>query len=428
MKNARRDVDPFGNPIDPAVRYARGSILGSSTDEFRKLAHAHVVIRKRVAQSGEDSIYILTGNQRNYPIQAEDIGTRTEEWVGSALLHPRLKELVREHLGAPSDAEVAVFNRSSAGIIATISALAQEESTVVSVAPLGSGAHASVKRGCYLARARVREVGTLIELQEVLEREHSPLVVITPVCSELNMLGTRDFEGTVEIARRHGAVTFVDDAYGARIRPVLYGGPRSLELGADLAISNSDKAGLEGPRGGYMAGRPDLVTRVQARAGEFGLEARTPITLGIVRCLERWDPENLQGEARAGAQLFAAMEESLGAGRVVRTSLGPMITEDEILALALQRAGLAYNQVRAVPAEASAALGMVLLERFGLLTVNVAGAPGARVSVRLKPTMNAVDRFGGAKKMAAAVDNGISLVAELLGDSDKMSHVILGTQ
>lgn len=417
--------DRFGNPIDPSVRYARGSILASSVDESRRLAHGRSLIRERIAHHGAESIFVLTGNQRDFPLLAEDLGIATEEWVGAALIAPRAARLVIGHLAAPPGSGVALFNRASAGIIAAISALVPGGSTLLSFAPPGSGAHASVRRGARLAGARIEEVDTISGLGERLASSPS-MVVVTPVCSELGVLPSDDLLTAVEMARGRGAITFLDDAYGARLRPVLLEGPRSLESGADLAITNSDKAGLEGPRGGFMAGRDDLVLRVEARAAELGQEARTPIAMGIVRCLERWHPDALLEEARDGTTLSNEVEARFGAARVHRTALGPSIGEEDLLEVALGRAGLEPSQARIVPAEASAALGMLLLEDWGILTVNVAGQPGARVSLRLKPVAGMLERFGGANRMAEAVDAALTTLSEMIDDPEQMRRTILG--
>jgi L-seryl-tRNA(Ser) seleniumtransferase len=420
--------DRFRNPLDPSVRYARGRILADATDEYRRFLHGQTLIQQRIEKHGPDSIYLVTGNQRDFPILASDLGALTEEWVGPALIASQLGDLVRGHLGAAPGAGVALFNRGSAGIIATISALAAEGTTVLSFAPRGSGAHASVRRGCYLARARLLETCDLPALESAVAAENPALVVITPVCSELNVLETRDVVAAVEVSRRAGIPSFVDDAYGARIRPVALGGPKSLELGADVAISNSDKAGLEGPRGGYMAGRADLVTRIQARAAELGQEARAPIAVGIMRALERFTPAHLLGEIETGKRLAEEVECRFGANRVVRTVMGPTISEEDILEVAMERADLPPERSGIVPAEATAALGMLLLEEHGILSVNVTGQPGARVSLRLKPIVDAVSRFGGAARMAEAVDRCVSLLAGIVADDARMAETILGRE
>jgi L-seryl-tRNA(Ser) seleniumtransferase len=79
-----------------------------------------------------------------------------------------------------------------------------------------------------------------------------------------------------------------------------------------------------------------------------------------------------------------------------------------------------------VPAEASAALGTLLLKNHGVLTVNAVGMPGARASLRLKSSEQELDRFGGESAICFAVDDSLARLGELLEDSVAMSALLLG--
>lgn len=133
-----KPTDRFGNIIDPVVGFARGTIIRSSIDEARRLRQGQAVAADRVRKLGPRSIGVFTGNQRDFPLKPADLATLCEEWVGPGLFANDLREVAIAHLGGKSEDGVAVFNRTSAGIIATIAALAGG-SPVISVVPLAGG-------------------------------------------------------------------------------------------------------------------------------------------------------------------------------------------------------------------------------------------------------------------------------------------------
>ncbi|MEM8951467.1 MAG: aminotransferase class I/II-fold pyridoxal phosphate-dependent enzyme, partial [Pseudomonadota bacterium] len=244
-------VDRFGNPLDPSVGYARGRYLASSADEIRRLRHAQAVAAEVIEERGPGAIGIFTGNPRYFPLKPDDLATYCEEWVGPGLFARELTEAAVDHLGG-GDAAV-VTNRTSAGIIAAILALASAK-PVISVKPDGDRSHTSVARGCRLAGVTLIEVDASEDIEPVLAREAPALVIVTTVTSTLARMSDEAAATAVQAAKAAGAVVFLDEAYGARLRPVLHGGAQSLTLGADLAITNADKAGLSGPRAGIIAG------------------------------------------------------------------------------------------------------------------------------------------------------------------------------
>ena len=416
-------TDRFGNPLDPTVGYARGQLLSSSADEVRRLRRAQQIAAGVVAARGIDSIGVFTGNARAFPLQVEDLEA-CEEWVGPGLFADRLRSVAIDHLGGTDHDAVAVFNRTSGGIVAAIVALAAGR-PVVSLVPPGDRSHASVIRGCGLAGVELVEVDEAGLVGPAIERVAAALVVVTTVTSVLARLDDADTRAATQAARDAGALVLMDEAYGARVRPVLHDGAKSLLLGGHVAITNTDKAGLSGPRGGVLVGREDVVVAVLAQASEFGIEARAPIALGALRSLETFDPQVLRDEVTDGAAVADALVGRLGEEAVVRTELGPSISEDEAHAIVLARSN---RDSSLVPCETTAAVGMLLLRDHGVLTVNTHGQPGGRVSIRLKPTAGAVQRVGGAARLAAAVDESLSTVALHHTDSDWVAALLFGEE
>ncbi|MDF7649987.1 aminotransferase class I/II-fold pyridoxal phosphate-dependent enzyme [Pantoea sp. Acro-805] len=416
--------DSFGFEIDPVVSFARGSIIRSSTDEGRRLRHGQAVAAKRVRELGADSIGIFTGNQRDFLVKPEDLNTACEEWVGPGLVAERLSELALDHLGGGDGDSVATFNRTSAAIVSVIAALAADK-PVVSVVPPGGRSHASVNRGAKLAGVKAIEIQGDAQWRAAIELNRPALVVITTVTSSLERMDDEITQAIVTHCRRNDIIVFLDEAYGARLRTVLHGGIKSLAFGADLTVTNCDKAGLPGPRAGILAGKKQYIAAAAAKGAEYGMEARAPITAGVVRSLEHYNPDHLRQEAEAGQELASGLSALLG--DCVKTSdLGPMVHEDQVLEIILKRACIAHTDNHIVPCEATAALGMVLLRDFGILTVNTHGQPGARVSLRLKPASNAIDRVGGINAIMKAVNASLDKVALLISDKHAMAELILG--
>ena len=416
-------ADRFGNAIDVNVGYARGSLLRSSADEVRRLRQAQRVAGERVHAHGPDSIGIFTGNPRYFPLQPEDLDTLCEEWVGPGLFADDLKAAAVDHLGGRDDHAAAVFNRTSAGIVATVLALANGK-PVVSVVPVGDRSHASVIRGCRLAQVPLVEVFAGADVAAAMESHTPALVVVTTVTSTLARMTDADADAAIHAARVAGATVLMDEAYGARLRPVLHDGAKSLMLGGDLAITNADKAGLSGPRAGVMAGRADAVVAALAKASELGMEARAPVAAGALRSLQAFDPKLLREEARDGQAISDALVARFGERVVYRSDLGPMLDEQDVTAILLRRLG--RERIGLVPAEVTAAVGMVMLRDNGVLTVNTHGQPGGRVSIRLKPTAGAVARAGGADALAGALDAALETVASHIDDNTWVSALLFG--
>lgn len=414
-------ADRFGNPLDSSVGYARGRYLASSADEIRRLRHAQAVAAEVIDERGPEAIGVFTGNPRYFPLKPDDLTTYCEEWVGPGLFARELNQAAVDHLGG-GDTTV-VTNRTSAGIVAAILALAAAK-PVVSVKPDGDRSHTSVARGCRLAGVKLIEVDASDDIEPILASEVPALVIVTTVTSTLARMSDQAAVTAVQKAKAAGAVVFLDEAYGARLRPVLHGGAKSLTLGADFAITNADKAGLSGPRAGIIAGAATPVLATLAKASELGQEARAPIAAGAMRSLQRFDPEDLRQEARDGQAIAEALAARFGDNVVQRSDLGPMLDEQDVMAVLLDRTGRSSTPL--VPAEATALIGMILLRDQGVLTVNTHGAPGGRVSIRLKPTAGALDAAGGAAALVAALQRALDILAERLDDDGWVTATLFG--
>lgn len=234
-------TDRFGNDIDSRVGYARGALLGGSADEVRRLAQAGRVAADFVAREGIDKIAICTGNLRFFPVTPDDLPLLCEEWIGPDLFSEELRLAAIAHLGGQGHEAAAVVNRTSAGIVATILAHGGGR-PVLSLVPEGDRSHASVTRGARLAGVEVMEVHDLGGIGQGL-LDHAPaLTIITPVTSELAMLPDDLIRDATAKACAAKSTVLLDDAYGARFRPVLHDGAPSLSFGPHRKVSSQNHA------------------------------------------------------------------------------------------------------------------------------------------------------------------------------------------
>ncbi|WP_279010798.1 hypothetical protein, partial [Synergistes jonesii] len=224
--------DAFNNEIDPEVDYARGKILAGSFDEKMKYQNAVRVIAKRIEREGEGNFYIFTGNIRNNALKPEDLGLMSEEWVGQAVYQEDLRLTAIKHVsGNPDTDGAAVFNRTSAANVATSLALGGEGHTVISVAPLCKH-HPSVKRGAALSRSDIVCVKNAAELRALDVDPQKAFCLVTSVTSELLYFNEEEMLDIIAAAKDKGLTVIVDDAYGARTRPILFGCTPALKAGA----------------------------------------------------------------------------------------------------------------------------------------------------------------------------------------------------
>ncbi len=410
-----------GDRIDPSVGYARGPILASSLDEAGRRAHAVRLIRERAAALGHDSFYNFTGLHRDFPVPPDKVAWG-EEWVGPAFFWDELDQLARDHFGGDAGHEVAVFNRCSAGIIAACLALARPGSVVASVTP-GARSHPSIGRGARLAGAQLRQTTLTSDVQRWLSAEDVSLMVITGVSSELEILDQDVLLTAVRLGRDAGVPVLLDDAYGTRLRPIVFGGLKTMGTGADLGVTACDKAGLGGPRAGLMVGEPGLLRQVAAKAAELGLEARPPLALGIWSSLRTFDPRHLREEYELGGEIYGALSGRFGEGRVVRSALGASMPADMVYELVREMTG---HDLPVAPGELTAGIGLYWLGEHGVISVNAMGQPGASIWLRFKPSPGELERFGGIPALLDIVERGIDHVAQRAHSVAEMRRLILG--
>ena len=418
------EKDRFGNEPAPGLPYARGRILASTEDDFRKLRQAWRVIEARVKRHGPDSIYNFSGLEHGLPLTAEELSV-ADDFVAPALYFERFKSAALDHLGGShARHDAALFSRLTGATYATHMTLVKPGDVVIGVSP--SYSHPSVVRAVAQAGAKLIDTRNLAEFTEALERESSAsLVVLTRLAVTYELMAVEDMRAVVRLAHRHSIPVYVDDAGGARVGPALFEQPRALELGVDVVATGLDKYGTVGPRLGVLAGETSLVSRIRARAFEMGLEARPLLYPAAFRSLAGYTPERVRHLVETTREVAAAVKRVVGEGRVHETPIIAELLAEDILEMAMERAGLSTPPI--VPIEATAALAMLLLRDHGMMTVHFVGLPPGTSALMIKfIPPETLARFGGPQAYARAIDEALVKLAAILPDPEKISRLLFG--
>jgi len=414
--------DALGNELAPGLPYARGAILASTEDDFWKLRTAWSHIRRRIADSGPDAVFNFSGLEHGLPLEPAELRV-ANDFVAPALYFDRFRSAALDHLGGDPDRhDAALFNRLTGATLATHLSLVEPGDVVVGVSRTYS--HASVVRSCSYAGARLVETHSAEELDGVLAAGTDvALVVLTRLAVTYDLLPLGEIRRIVDLAHERGVPVYVDDAGGARVAPALDGQPRALELGVDVVGTGLDKYGVTGPRLGVLGGDAALVSRIRARGFELGLEARPLLYPAAARSLEGSTPERVRELRETSREIAEALRPRIG-DRVHETAVISELRAEDILTVALERAGLVNAPI--VPYEATSAVAMALVRDHGVITVQLVGLPPGTSSLMFKfVPPEELARFGGADAYAAAIDDAIDGLAATLGRPEEIRELLL---
>lgn len=416
-------TDKYGFEIDPSVGYARGPILRSSIEEAQRRLVALQLIRERTATHGPDSFYNITGLHRDFPLPAENLD-HAEEWMGPAFYWDELENMARAHFGGRSDHEVVVLNRCSAGIIAACLAIINPGSQAISLVP-GERSHPSIGRGIRLAGAEMLQMNRIEDVSPALDGGKISFMVITGVSSELEVIDQNIMLDAISLAKKADVPVMLDDAYGTRLRPIIYDQLMSMQTGANLAVTACDKAGMSGPRAGLMVGEKKYVELVNTKAAELGLEARSPLAAAVWASLKAFTPSELEEEVSFGSRVLTQLSQKYGSKLVIRSGIGASLPAESVYELVK---GIREGNVDlpVCPAEITVAIGMYWLQKYGIISISALGQPGASIWLRFKPDPKVISRMGGLDTLIAAIDDGMHHVANISHSIPKMKALILG--
>lgn len=415
--------DRFGNPHAPGLPYAHGAYIRSSKDDHVKLRHAWRFIEQRAREKGLSDVYNLSGLERRFEASPDDAELLDDE-LAPALLIDRLDALALDHLGGdPAKHGIMALNRQTAAVLTATLVLVRPGETVIGVSATGS--HACIVRAAKRAGANFIDTVGLADFEEALgESGKVALVSMTRLAVSYEILSVREMERIVDLAHRADAKVLVDDAGGARVGPAVFDQPKMLELGVDVGSTGLDKYGTVGPRIGLLGGQREIVDEIRALAFELGVEARPMLYPAIVRSLEQYDPARVRELVASTKEVIGALKKRLG-NRITETPVIARLDGEDILEIAMERAGLTERPV--VPVEASAGLAMLLLRDYGVLTVHFAGLPPGTSSMLIKfMPPETLARFGGAERFADAVDRSLDRLADVIGDPAAFRDLLFG--
>jgi L-seryl-tRNA(Ser) seleniumtransferase len=340
-------------------------LVNSSLDEVKRRETSLYYIADLVKNKGRENLFDLTGLAGGFPLKKDDIAL-LETYAGPAIFEDDLELWGKKHLGGE---KLLAFNRTSSGILACILALVKSGQEVVHYLP-EKPSHPSIPRSCQLVGASYQEFAVGEELQL---GEDTSLLVITGSTMDHQVIIQKDLEQAINAAHLRGVPVLVDDASGARLRTVIYGQPRATDLGADLVITSTDKL-MEGPRGGLMAGKAQLIDLIKIKAHQFGLEAQPPLMAAMARALEKFEPENIKQAMERKDQLYHVLAPHFRG--LEKTPTGVMITPPALMENINVKTFL-------TPEDGAILLAMLLLKEENILTIPAVGMPGASATIRL---------------------------------------------
>ena len=190
-------TDRFGNPRAPNLPYARGRILATTEDDFRKLQRAWALIRDR----GPDAVFIFTGLEHALPMSGEELRFADDE-IAPALYFERLRSLALAHLGgSPDRHDVAVFNRMTGATMATHLTLVRPGDLVIGAS--SSYSHPSVVRAANHVGARFIDTAGLAMFKAAIADEpRVALVDLTRLAVTYDLMTVEEIHAIIRRPRQ----------------------------------------------------------------------------------------------------------------------------------------------------------------------------------------------------------------------------------
>jgi L-seryl-tRNA(Ser) seleniumtransferase len=380
-------------------------IVNNSLDEVKKREKALSIIKDIVENKGREFLFDLTGLSGGFIASPSELSL-LETYVGPAIFEDALQEVGIEHMGGE---KVLPLNRTSSGILATILTLVKEDSNVVHyLAKLP--AHPSIPRSCKLVGANYFETDVF---DEFTIPDNTSLVVITGSTMDHKVIDEEEFKKVIEMAHEKEIPVMVDDASGARLRTVVYNQPRACDLGADIAITSTDKL-MPGPRGGLMAGRKDLIDEIKIKVNQFGLEAQPPAVLAMLNGIENFKEDNLINSFDRKDQLFDLLNSKFD--NFKKTPTGVMITPEDLAKEINVSHNLSDNDLAFI-------FSFILLNEYGIITIPAVGMPGASATIRFD--LSTSDAFNlDLKDLTKKIESSFEELLDVIPNEEKCREIV----
>jgi L-seryl-tRNA(Ser) seleniumtransferase len=414
-----QDFDALGNRVDPEVQYARGAILRSNEDETSRMLHGFSLIRSWVVNRGLDSVYNLNGIMRAHPITEEDL-PNLGFFSSIAHLRGRAEETAVNFLGGEMPHyEGFIANRVRSANIAAMLALVKPGETVL-CATADARVHPSVNLGIKLAGGTPIHSATVEDFQnDMRSNRNATTFVLTTVSPQLRLIPFQEARKMVDLARAHGLKIFVDDAHGA-LRTAAHKEPPVLKLEPDAAVISSDKH-IYGPRSGVIAGKKATIERIRSISLQLGSEAETPTLAGVWHALRNHRTDHIDSALSIANEVFHRLQQQYR-NRFYLIADGIGMTDVNMVQLVQEISGIKINLV---PQEICSALSMLMLEKFGIVTVSAMAGPGAG------PYFRAIAWPDGerltASKMCESIEDAFSKLGKMANDKEGVRRLILGS-
>lgn len=383
-------------------------LLSSPLHESKRREAALKIINIKVKEKFRSHLYDLTGLSGGFPIKNEDIDL-LETYAGPAIFEEQIQPLGKKHLGGE---KILALNRTSSGILASILALVKPNEDVVHYLPQ-LPSHPSIPRSTGLIGANYYEFD---DLNKFKVGDKAGLVVITGSTMDHQILEIEDFLKIIKISKTKNVPVLVDDASGARLRTIIYKQPRAMDMGVDLVITSTDKL-MDGPRGGLMSGREELVDLVKSKAHQFGLEAQPPLIAGMVRALENFNPERILKAKEQKREVYRALANDLK--EIKETPTGIMLLPEDIMGI-LDYSGV---QTSLTPMEVASVLAMIFLRDHNIITIPAVGMPGASPTIRMDMASKDAERLK-TDYIIQAFDNAFSKLQKVINDENACKKIL----